>query len=100
MPALILIPFVVFFACFLAQFWFLKRVRDRLIDYHPDKYLEIERSSIFPYNGLWKFTKKGRYKQLGDEELDRRVRNLKRLFALAFAAWLTYGIALFSVPME
>jgi hypothetical protein len=51
MPLLILIPFAVFFACCVAQFWFLKQVRDRLIERHPDTFLEIEKSSIFPYNG-------------------------------------------------
>jgi len=100
MPALIFVPFAVFFACCVAQFWFLKKVRDRLIDCHPEKFLEIEKSSIFPYNGLWKFTRRGRYKELGDVELNRRVRDLKRLFAFAFVAWLSYGIALFTVPIE
>lgn len=39
MPAYILIPFAVFFACCVAQFWFMKRIRDALIDRHPDAFL-------------------------------------------------------------
>jgi len=100
MPVLILIPFAVFFACCLGQFWFLKQVRDRLIDCHPDEYLRIERSSTFPYNGLWRFTRRGRYKSLGDEELNRRVRNLKRLFLIAFIAWAAGAVSIFTVPMQ
>jgi len=100
MPAVIIIPFAVFFACCAAQFWFLKQVRDRLIDCHPEIFLEIEKSSFFPYNGLWRFTRGRRYKALGDEELNRRVRNLKRLFLVAFAAWAAYAIALFATPIQ
>jgi hypothetical protein len=100
MPASILIPFAVFFACCAGQFWFLKQVRDRLIECHPDKFLEIEKSSIFPQNGIRRFTRRGRYKALGDEELNRRVRNLKRLFAIALIAWAAFGIALLTVPLR
>jgi hypothetical protein len=100
MPALILLPFGVFFACCIGQFWLLKRVRDRLIDCHPDTFLQIERSSIFPFNGLWRFTKRGRYKALNDQELNRRIRSLKRLFVVAFVAWAAYAIAIFTVPMR
>jgi hypothetical protein len=100
MPPVILIPFAVFFACCLGQFWFLKQVRDRLIDCHPDTFLQIEKSSIFPFNGLWRFTRGGKYKSLGDEELNRRIRNLKRLFLVALVAWAAYAVALFTTPMQ
>ena len=100
MPNYILIPFAVFFACCAAQFWFLKQVRDRLIDQHRDKFLEVERSSIFPHQGLWNFTRGSRYKDLRDEELNRRVRNLKRLFLVAFLAWLAFAVAIFTAPMQ
>src|SRR5689334_10377755 len=81
MPAYILIPFAVFFGCCVAQFWFMKRVRDTLIERHPEAFLAIEKSSIFPMQGLWRFTQKGRYKALNDPELNTHVRNLKRLYA-------------------
>lgn len=96
MSSLILIPFSIFFLCCLLQFWFLKQVRDRLIEHHPETFLKVEKSSIFPMNGLWKFTRKGRHKALGDAELDRHVRNLKRLMLVGFAAWLGCAAALFT----
>jgi hypothetical protein len=33
---------------------------------------------------------------LGDEELNRRVRNLKRLFLVAFVAWAAYVASIFA----
>jgi hypothetical protein len=94
------VPFAVFFGCCVAQFWFLKRIRDRLIDRHPQAFLEIEKSSFFPHQGLWKFTRRKRYEALRDEELNRRVRQFKQLYALAIVSWAAYGIALFTVPLE
>lgn len=100
MPVLILIPFAVFFACGIGQFWFFKQVRDRLIDCHPDTFLQIEKSTIFPLNGVWRFTNRGRYKALGDEELNRRVRNLKRLLTVAFIAWAAFAILIITASMQ
>ena len=100
MPAYILIPFAVFFGCCVAQFWFMKRVRDTLIERHPEAFLAIEKSSIFPMQGLWRFTQKGRYKALNDPELNTHVRNLKRLYAIAIVAWLAYAVAVFTAPMS
>jgi hypothetical protein len=94
MPAYILIPFAVFFACSVAQFWFTKRVRDALIERHPDTFLAIEKSSIFPMQGIRRFMRKGRYKALNDPELDTHVRNLRRLYAVAIVAWLAFGVML------
>lgn len=100
MPACVLIPFAVFFGCCVAQFWFMQRVRDRLIEQHPDTFLAVERSSIFPSHGMWRFIRKGRYKSLNDPELNRRVRNFNRLYAVAIVAWLAYGVALFTTPLN
>lgn len=96
MPSYILIPFAVFFACCLSQFWFIKKVRDALIERHPDTFIAVEKSSIFPHQGLWRFTRGNRYKELHDEDLNRHVRNLKRLNLVAIASWLAYGIAIFT----
>ncbi len=100
MPGYVFIPFAVFAACCVAQFWFMKRVRDTLIERHPDTFLAVEKSSIFPMQGLWRFTKKGRYKVLQDPELNKHVRNLKRLYVIAIVAWLAYAIALFTAPVS
>jgi isochorismate hydrolase len=100
MPLYILGPFGVFFLCCIAQFWFLKSVRDALIERHPDTYLSIEKSSLFPHRGLYHFTRRRRYEALHDADLDRRVRNLKRVQLIAVGAWLIFGIAVFITPMH
>ena len=93
------VAFAVFFACCVGQFWFLKRVREQLIERDPDTFLAIEKSSMFPNGGLRRFLRKGRYKELHDPELDSRVRALKRLYILAFVAWTAYGVSLFTDPI-
>ena len=101
MPALlILIPFGVFFVCCILQFWYLKQVRDALIERHPDTFLSVEKSSIFPMQGLYKFARGSRYKDLNDATLNRHVRNLKRLMILGYAAWGAYAISLFTMPLS
>ena len=100
MPTLILIPFGVFFICCILQFWYLKKVRDALIDRHAETFLAVEKSSIFPMQGLWKFTRGSRHKALNDPDLNRHVRNLKRLMLVAYTAWAGYAVAIFITPFE
>ena len=100
MSAYIALPFVVFGFCVVAQFWFVKRVKDRLIEQHPDIYLEVERSSFLPDAGLLRFVRASEYKRLGDEELNRRARGLKLIFLIMIVAWIAFGIALFTIPLE
>lgn len=100
MPVYVLIPFAVFAGCCIAQFWFMKKVRDALIERHPDTFLKAEKASIFPYQGLWRFTRGKEYQSLHDDELNRHVRNLKRLTIVAVGSWLAYGIAIFTAPMN
>jgi hypothetical protein len=94
MPVYILVPFSVFFLCALSQFWFVKLVRDALIDRHPDAYLRAERSSFFAGGGLYRFIVGNRSKALLDVELDRRVRNVRLLYLVALIAWLAIPISL------
>jgi len=94
-----LIAFAVFFACCGGQFWFLKRVREALIERHPETFLAIEKSSMFPQRTLWQFVRKGRYKELNDPELDKAARDLRRLQAVAILSWLAYGASLFTDPI-
>jgi hypothetical protein len=97
-PSYILIPFAVFFVCCVLQFWFMKQIRDRLIEHHPDAFLAIEKKAFFPHQALWKFMRGSGYKSLNDEELNRRVRNFKRLYLVAIAAWLCFAVAIFTAP--
>jgi hypothetical protein len=48
MSRLILLPFSVFFVCCILQFWYLKKVRDALVDRHPNTFILVEKSSMFP----------------------------------------------------
>lgn len=100
MSNLILLPFGVFFTCCILQLWFLKKVRVALIDGHTEIFISLEKSSIFPMQGLWKFVLGSSYKQLGDENLNRHVRNLKRLTFVGIAAWLAFAVSIFTMPME
>ncbi|MFM5953980.1 MAG: hypothetical protein ACKOPE_06740 [Novosphingobium sp.] len=80
--------FAVFFACCIGQFWVIGRVRNALIDRHPDLYLEIQRSSIFPQRRLQKFIRSGQHRELKDEQLSKAVMQCRWLFGLALASWL------------
>lgn len=100
MPNLILLPFSVFFVCCILQFWYLKKVRDALIDHHPETFLQVEKSSIFPMQGIWRFARSKQYKKLGDAELNRHVRNLKRLMIVAIVAWVGFAVSIFSINLE
>jgi hypothetical protein len=100
MPSLILLPFSVFFVCCILQFWYLKKVRDALIDHHPETFLQVEKSSIFPMQGIWRFARGKQYKKLGDAELNRHVRNLKRLMIVAIVAWVGFAVSIFSTDLE
>jgi hypothetical protein len=98
MPSYLLIPFAIFFVCCALQFWFVKRVRDQLIDRHPDIFLKQERASFFPHNHVWRYAFDSRYRELGDPELDRRVRNLRLLLLVAFGSWLAIAICMVTMP--
>lgn len=88
MPLLSLISFAVFFICCASQFWFIAQVRNALIDRHPETFLEVERSSIFPQRGLMRFVWRSGYRALDDPALARHVRNLRLVYVLAIVAWL------------
>ena len=100
MPFYVLIPFSAFALCCILQFWFVKKVRDALIERHPQTFLSIEKSSFFPFQGLWRFTLGSAHKALADGDLECQIRNLRRLYAVGLFAWLVYGIALFTAPMS
>ena len=90
--------FGVFFICCVAQFWFIARVRNALIDRHPETYLLIERKSIFPQRALQKFIRSSQHRALNDPELTRAVFNVRWLFAVGIVAWLVLAVGIFLVP--
>lgn len=88
MPTLVLVPFAIFFLCTASQFWFLAQVRNALIDRHAKVFLEIERSSVFPHRGLYKFIRSGRHNELRDPELSAAIMRVRFVYLTAIAAWL------------
>jgi hypothetical protein len=95
-----MIAFAVFFACCLAQFWFIARVRNALIDRHSEAFLQIERSSIFPLGGFYRFICSSRHHDLRDAGLTRAVINMRWLFLVAIAAWLVFAAGIFVAPLD
>ena len=95
MPILQGIAFAVFFVCCAAQFWFMARVRNALIDRHPELYLSIERSSMFARRGLSRFIQSSKHRELGDPELSKAVMQCRWLYAVAICAWLVLAADVF-----
>ncbi len=97
MIGLVLITLGICIVCSAAIFWYFKQARERLIDQHPDTFLEVARSAVFfPPLTNWILTKGSKYKELGDEELNRCFRNVKRLYLILFLALLAYVAAIFT----
>lgn len=94
MPALIFIAFAAFGGCIVAQFLWIRKFRLRLIEHHPEKFLEIEKASFFPGNGLMRFAIGPAHKKLGDAELDKIGRTIKLIWIPTILAWLGYAAAL------
>jgi hypothetical protein len=88
MSGIIFVPFSVFFACTLGQFWMLRRLRQALVDRHPDIWLEQSRKAFFPNSTGLGFALTRRDRALGDPELSRCVDQLLLLWAVAITAWV------------
>jgi hypothetical protein len=89
MPLLIIIPFVIFACCCLVQFVFLRRVRAALAERHPDVWLKISTKAWFIDSAVGRLAWTGQARSLGDPELMALINQLRVLYAVAFAAWLT-----------
>ena len=101
MPVIILIPFAVFFVCCAAQVWFLAQVRKALIDRHSDFYLNLERSSMFPQRGLFRFIRSGQHKELRDYDLTSAVIRCRILHFVAIGSWLCVAATMvFVIPQN
>ena len=68
-----IIALAAFFICGFAQIWLNGQIRRALIDRHPDRFLQIERSSIFPGRGLYIFILRRDHRELDDARLNRTV---------------------------
>ncbi len=85
---IVLLPFAVFFACGIAQFWFYRRIRQTLVERHPDVWLALSRKAWFIDSAVVGFAFGRKARLLGDPVLMVRVRDARVLMAVAFAAWL------------
>lgn len=94
MVALFMILFIAFGLCVLAQFWFMKRLKDVLIDRHPRKFLEIERAAWTPGGGIWKLTRGREYRALNDPVLNTAVRNMRLILLVMLGAWILFIVAM------
>jgi hypothetical protein len=90
------IPWSVFSVCCLLQWWLLTRIKQLLIERHPNTYVEVQKASPFPFQGLYWLMRKNRYKNLDDIYLNKKVRDFKRLYFGGLAAWLCGAIMVFT----
>ena len=84
----VLIPAAAFLACCVAQFYFLRRVRQALAKRHPEVWRDISMKAWFVDNSVYKFAWKRRDRELGDLELTTRRRQLIALNYLAITLWV------------
>jgi hypothetical protein len=92
-----IIPFAVFFACTLGQFFMLRRVRQALVARHPEIWLELSRKAIFTNSTGLGFALRRGDRGLDDPELSRSVNLLLLLWAVAIGAWIVLmGLILFT----
>jgi hypothetical protein len=82
-----LIPFAVFFACCVAQFFFLDRIKRALSARHPAVLEGLLGKSFFANNAISKFARQRGDLSLNDPGLTEKVKQFKRLLYVAYGAW-------------
>jgi hypothetical protein len=90
---IVIVPFVIVFACGIAQFWFFRRIRQTLVERHPDVWLALSRKAWFVDNAAITLAFGRKARLLDDPVLMARVRDAKALMGVALAACLT-GVGL------
>jgi hypothetical protein len=99
MTPLILIPFVVFFGCCIAQFPLLRGIRAALAERHPEVWREISMKAWFANSTGSQMVWGGRAKALGDPALMDAVNRLRLVYAVGLAAWLALVALLLTSPV-
>jgi hypothetical protein len=91
-----LIPFAIFFACCVAQFFFLERVKRALSARHPEVLKGLLGKSFFSFSrsAITKFAWQRRDLSLNDPELTKSVKQFKLLLFVAYGAWGLLALAL------
>ena len=98
MASLIIIPFVVFFGCCIAQFPLLRAIRAALADRHPEVWREISMKAWFANSLGSQIIWGGRARALDDPALMEAVNRLRLVYAVGFAAWLAFAVMLLASP--
>ena len=91
---IIVIPFAVFFFCCAAQFYFLRRVRQALIQRHPQVWLELSGKAWFVDNAVYRFIRRRQDKGLNDPDLTAKTKQAAILYYVAIITWVIYAIGL------
>ena len=87
----IFIPFSIFFICCASQFYFIRRVRQMLVERHPEIWAGISKRAWFVDNAVAKFIWWRKDKRLNDPELTRVVKQGAFLYYLALFVWVIYA---------
>lgn len=103
-----LIPFSIFFACCVAQFVFVERVKRALADRHPDLLRGMSGRSFFSFTSgaISKFVWQRRDLGLNDSSLTKTVKQFKALLFVAYGAWglcalaIVTGVASQPLPLD
>lgn len=88
------IPFSIFFACCVAQFFFLERVKRALSARHAGVLRGLLGSSFFAGNAIFRFAWQRGDRGLNDADLTKRVEQLRLLLFVAFGAWGLCALAI------
>ncbi len=81
------LPFSIFAACCLAQFWFIQRVASVLEARHTHVYRRLY--GLFALNRLFWFAIFRRDRGMNDPDLTQRTKQLQLLCGISLASWLT-----------
>lgn len=87
----ILILFGIFFVCGILQFYFIRRVRQVLVERHPEVWAGISKKAWFVDNAIAKFIWHRRDKRLNDPELTKVVKQGATLYYFALFVWVIYA---------
>jgi hypothetical protein len=88
---IVVVPFLIFFACCVVQFWCYRRIRQVLVDNHPDFWLELSRKAWFVDNAVMRFAFSRKARSFDDPLLMARIREIKILGVTTIVAWLSFA---------
>ena len=85
---------VVFLGCSVSQFWFYRRIRQVLVERHPELWLSLSYKAWSVDSALMRFAFSRKGRDLGDPILNARVKEARVMLLVGLAAWLAMVVAL------